>query len=247
MKRKYFIFFFACILWVTPSRAQDDAASPEAAEQTNVSLAFEVGIPFKVMQAAIKNNMGNIGFGGVLSFLTNPFTWGAIKRNSPLRIGAEIGYTYYGRFLSEVNINGYRGNYKTSYGILHANVLLRLLPSSPAPVRPFIEVMGGGNFYLSDTKENLNAIESALGLQGFDIDSYASTGFNKGVAIGCSFGKKTRRNDDGLFTLRMSYNLGSDIRYVVRNSLVYNPGQGLQYTVGRAKVKYIMVQAGVGL
>jgi len=247
MKRKYTILLFTSVLLATLCRAQDDAESPKAPERTNALLAFEVGIPSKDMRAAIKNNMGNIGFGGALSVLTNPFTWGTKKRNSPLRIGAEIGYTYYGRFLSEVNINGYRGNYKTSYGILHANALFRLLPSEPAPVRPFIEIMAGGNFYLSDTKENLNAIESALGLQGFDIGSYASAGFNKGIALGCSFGKKTRRNDDGLFTLRLSYNKGSDIKYVVRNSLVYNPGSGLQYAVGRAKVSYIMAQVGVGL
>ncbi|MEI9807828.1 MAG: hypothetical protein WDO16_08090 [Bacteroidota bacterium] len=85
---------------------------------------------------------------------------------------------------------GYRGSYKTSYGILQANALVRLLPSEPAPVRPFIEVLVGGNFYLSNTKEDLNAIESALGIQAFDIDSYASSSFNKGIAVGCGFGRR---------------------------------------------------------
>lgn len=215
-------------------------------EAFNALAAIQLGIPSQEMKSAIKNNMGDIGFGVGISVLTNPFSWGHHKKNSPLRIGGEIGYTYYGRFLSDVNINGYRGSYKTSYGILQANVILRLLPSTPAPIRPFVEILAGGNFYLSNTKEDLSAIESAFGLQSFDIDSYASASFNKGVAIGCNFGRKKRRSDDGLFILRISYNWGDDIKYVVRNSLIYN-GSSLQYTVDRAHVRYVMVQAGIGL
>jgi hypothetical protein len=246
MKNRLFFFWLVpCILNCAVSRSQEATERNEEAEALNALFAFQVGIPTSQMKSAIKNNMGNIGFGAGLSVLTNPFTWGHNKRNSPLRIGGEIGYTYYGRFLSDVYINGYRGNYKTSYGILHANVLLRLLPSEPAPVRPFLEILAGGNFYLSNTKEDLNAIETAFGLQGFDIGSYASSGFNKGVAVGCSFGKK-KSKDDALFVLRLSYNRGSDIKYVVRNSLVYN-GSGLQYSIDKVPVSYIMVQAGVGL
>ncbi|MBL7739511.1 MAG: hypothetical protein JNK14_09845 [Chitinophagaceae bacterium] len=246
MKYKIFtLLIVSCFFYPVISPAQQSEKRSKDAETVNALLAFQVGVPSKEMQAAIKNNMGNTGFGGALAVLTNPFTWGRNKRNSPIRIGAEIGYTYYGRFLSDVNINGYRGSYKTSYGILQANALVRLLPSTPAPVRPFIEALVGGNFYLSNTKENLSAIESALGIPAFDIDSYASAGFNKGVAVGCSFGKK-RHKDAGMFTLRLSYNWGSDIKYVVRNSLIYN-GSTLQYTVGRAPVNYIMVQAGIGL
>ena len=235
------IFFFAGI----PGWSQRNAVRRTDAETVNGMFAIQVGIPSKEMQAAVKNNMGNIGFGAGLSVLTNPFSWGRNKRNSPLRIGGEIGYTYYGRFHSDVYINGYTGNYKTSYGILQANAVVRLQPSEPGPVRPFVEALVGGNFYLSNTKEDLSTIESALGIQAFDIGSYTSTGFNKGIAVGCSFGKP--RKDQARFALRVSYNWGSDIKYVVRNSLIYDPGSGgLAYLIGRAKVRYLMVQAGIG-
>ena len=249
MKNKliiFFIFLYSFFTSINSWSQENSRRRPADIETFNALLAIQVGIPSKEMKSAIKNNMGDLGFGAGIAFLTNPFSWGYHKRNSPLRIGAEIGYTYYGRFLSDVNINGYRGSYKTSYGILQANGILRLLPATPAPVRPFIEVLAGGNFYLSNTKEDLNAIESALGIQSFDIDSYASASINKGVAIGCNFGKKRRRSDDGLFVLRISYNWGDDIKYVVRNSLIFN-GSSLQYTVDRAHVKYVMVQAGIGL
>lgn len=250
MRIKPASFLISFTLMLSPALfAQDEEFTTrrKAVETVNGMFAFQVGIPFEQMRPAIKNNMGNIGFGAALSVLTNPLSWGRNKRNSPLRIGAELGYTYYGRFLTDVNINGYRGYYKTSYGILQLNALLRLQPSQPAPIRPFFEILAGGNFYLSSTKEDLSAIESALGLQGFDIDSYGSAGFNKGIAVGCSFAKK-KNIDDARFALRLSYNRGSDIKYVVRNSLAYYPGSNsLGYQVGQAPVTYLMIQLGIGM
>lgn len=215
-------------------------------ESVNGLLALQVGVPSKQMQEAVKNKMGNLGFGLGICGLTNPWSWGRNKRNSPLRIGAEAGYTYYGRFLSEVNINGNKGSYKTSYGILQANGIIQLRPAEPEVITPFLELLAGGSFYLSTTKENLNAIESSLGIPSFDFGGYSSASFNKGVAVGCIFGKKN--GDEARFTMRVSYNWGNDIKYVIRNSLAYNSSSGgLEYYVGRAPVKYFMVQVGVGI
>jgi hypothetical protein len=214
-------------------------------QKANGLIALQVGIPSKAMQEAVENKMGNLGFGLGISGVTNPFSWGRNKRNSPLRIGGEAGYTYYGRFLSEVNINGTRGDYKTSYGIVQLNGLIQLRPSEPEKISPFLEILAGGNFYLSTTKENLNAIESSLGIPAFDMGGYSSASFNKGVAIGCSFGKP--REDEARFTLRLSYNWATSIKYVVRNSLAYNSSSGqLEYYVGKAPVRYLLVQAGIG-
>jgi hypothetical protein len=215
-------------------------------QKANGFIGLQVGIPTAGMEDAIKNKMGNMGFGLGISALTNPFSWGRNKRNSPLRIGAEVGYTYYGRFLSKVNISGYEGDYKTSYGILQLNGIVQLRLSEPEYITPFIEGLMGGNFYLSTTKENLSAIESGLGIPRFDIGGYSSSSFNKGVAVGCSIGKF--REDEARFTLRVSYNWGNKIRYVIRNSLNYNPSAGqLEVYLGEIQVKYFMVQVGVGI
>jgi hypothetical protein len=229
---------------VLPSYAQDDERRVPV-EKANGLLALQVGIPSAGMQQAIKNNMGNLGFGIGFSASTNPFSWGRNKRNSPLRIGGEVGYTYYGRFLTDVNISGYHGDYKTSYGILQLNGLVQLRLKEPEYFTPFIELLAGGSFYISTTKENLSAIESGLGIQSFDFGSYSSASFNKGVAIGATIGKV--RYDNARFTVRVSYNWGTNIKYVVRNSLTYNPSSGqLEYYVGEAPVKYFMVQVGIG-
>lgn len=231
---------------VVPGRAQNNETNKEHIESVNGFLALQIGIPSKTMQKAIKNNMGNLGFGGGFAAVSNPFTWGKNKRNSPLRIGGELGYTYYGRFLSEVAINGYSGDYKTSYGILQINALLQLRPQMPEAITPFIEILAGGNFYLSTIKENLAAIESALGIQPFELDGYSSASFNKGLAVGCYIGNQQRK-DAARFVLRVSYNRGNTIKYVVRNSLVYNAATNrLEYEVDKAPVNYFMVQVGIG-
>jgi len=215
-------------------------------EKMNGFLGLQVGVPTKDMQPAIRNKMGNTGFGAGFMFLTNPFSWGRNKRNSPLRIGAELGYTYYGRFLTKVDINGYQGDYKTAYGILDLNGVIQFRPQVESSVQPFVELFAGGNFYLSTIRENLNAIESALGIPAFELDSYSSASFNKGAAIGFSFGR--RHENNARFTIRGSFNIGSDIKYIVRNSLQYNQTTGfMEYSVGKAPVKYFLIQAGIGL
>jgi hypothetical protein len=236
--------FFACLL-VIDGYSQEINTEKKVVESVNGVIAVQVGVPSTTMQRAIKNDMGNLGFGAGLEVLTNPFTWGKNKRNSPLRIGGELGYTYYGRFLSEVNINGYKGDYKTSYGILQLNAILQLRPQYTEVIRPFIELLAGGSFYLSSIKENLDLIESALGIETFSLGSHSSASFNKGIAVGCSFGNP--RKEAGRFTLRVSYNRGNSIKYIVRNSLEYDPSNNsLQYQVDKAPVSYFMIQIGVG-
>lgn len=248
MKRNLISFLVLSVLliFITSSAFSQFNRHVPYIEKANGLIGLQVGIPSKAMQEAIKNKMGNLGFGLGFTALTNPFAWGRNKRNSPLRIGGELGYTYYGRFLSEVNINGNKGDYKTSYGIVQANGIIQIRPTLPEKVSPFFEVFAGGVFYLSTTKENLSAIESSLGIPSFDFGGYSSASFNKGLAIGCSFGRPSA--DEPRFTMRLSYNWGNKIKYVIRNSLEYDPGSGgLVYYVGEAPVRYLMVQVGIGI
>lgn len=205
-------------------------------------LALNTGIPFPAMAKAVKNNMGDLGFGIGALFLANPFP----KSDLPLRLGGEIGYTYYGRFKTEVDINGFGGDYKTSYGIITLHAVARFRPAHTHWVTPFADVFAGGNFYVSTIKENLGFIESSLGLQSFDLGGEFSASFSRGVGAGISIGAP--RKDHARFVLRLSYNMGSSIKYIVRNSLRYDQGQNaLVYETGRAPVKYMMVQIGIGI
>ena len=232
---------------VAVAKGQEPDIPARTSVQTGDALfGLQFGIPGNEMKKAVKNKMANTGFGGTLSYLTNPLSWGKNKRNSAIRIGGELGYTYYGRFITDVTIGGYQGSYKTSYGILNLNAIFRLRPPHVTPVVPFADVIVGGNFYLSSIRENLGVIESSLGIEAADFGGYNSSSFNKGIGAGLSFGgtdpKKAR------FVFRVTCNWGSDIKYIERNSVAYDPGSNsLTYEVGTAPVRYVLVQLGVGL
>ncbi|HZI54410.1 MAG TPA: hypothetical protein VFD56_11925 [Chitinophagaceae bacterium] len=239
------VIFFVC--QISTVCGQEPETGTKKVESFNGLFALQVGIPTGDMQEAIQNNMGNSGIGAGIILLSNPATWGAKnKRNSPLRVGVEAGYTYYGRFISDVSINGYQGDYKTSYGIFQLNALLQVRPRVAEKITPFIELLAGGNFYISTIKENLDVIESSLGIENFDLESYSSAGFNKGVAVGCYIGGHQKAGA-AKFAIRGSYNRGGNINYIVRNSVVYDPTNNrLGYEVGEAPADYFMVQVGVG-
>ena len=129
---------------------------------------------------------------------------------------------------------------------MQLNALIQLRPKLLEAITPFLEILAGGNFYLSRIKENLDVIETALGIETFDLDSYSSASFNKGIAVGCYIGNHQKKRA-GRFVIRFSYNRGSSIKYVVRNSLAYDPNTNwLGYEVDKAPVSYFMIQIGVG-
>jgi hypothetical protein len=227
--------------------AQDSIPAMNSPVQTgDFLLGLQLGFPGNEMKKAVRNKMANVGIGGTLYYLTNPLSWGKNKRNSAIRIGGELAYTYYGRFITDVNVGGYQGSYKTSYGILNLNAIFRLRPPHVTPVVPFVDLVAGGNFYISSTKQNLDAIETALGFEAADFGGYSSSSFNKGIAAGISIGSNEVQK--ARFVIRVSCNWGSDIKYVVRNSVAYDPGSNqLTYEVGKAPVRYMLVQIGVGL
>jgi hypothetical protein len=231
---------------VSKVQAQETNVNKKEVESINGMFAFQVGLPTNQMQEAIQNKMGNAGFGGALIILTNPAAWGKNKKNSPIRLGVEAGYTYYGRFITDVDVNGYHGDFKTSYGIIQLNGVLQVRPRVAEKVTPFFELLAGGSFYISTIKENFGAIEAALGMENIDLETYSSSGFNKGIAIGCYIGKQQKPGAAKL-ALRLSYNRSGDINYIVRNSVVYDPpGNQFSYEVGETQANYFMVQIGVG-
>ena len=240
------VLLFSLFLFHLNSIAQDSVVDRTKVQTGDFLLGGQFAFPGNEMKKAVRNKMADVGVGASLYYLTNPLTWGKNKRNSAVRIGAELAYTYYGRFITDVSAGGYSGSYKTSYGILNLNAIFRLRPPHVTPVVPFFDVLAGGNFYISTMRENLGAIESALGLEPTDFGGYSSSSFNKGIGGGISIG--STETQKARLVIRVTFNWGSDIKYVVRNSVTYDPGSNsLNYEVGKAPVRYMLVQIGIGL
>ena len=244
---KFAFLLLASLLFITTLKSQEsDIPVRSSVQSQDVLFGLQFAFPGDEMKKAVKNKMGNVGFGGTLYYLTNPLSWGKNKRYSAIRLGGELAYTYYGRFITDVTVGGYQGSYKTSYGILNLNAIFRLRPPHVTAVVPFADVIIGGNFYLSSMKDNLDAIESAFGIEATNFGGYSSSSLNKGIGAGVSFGGADPNH--ARFVVRVTCNWGSDIKYVVRNSVTYDPGSNsLNYEVGKAPVRYVLVQLGVGL
>jgi hypothetical protein len=189
-------------------------------------IPLNIGMPSKAMQQAIRNNMFNKGFGLSVLVVYNPF-----KRTSVLRLGGEIGYTYYGRFKS--------GGLKTSYGIAHLVPVIRLRPDISSAIIPFADVFAGGDFYISNTKEDLGALETIAGIESYDFGSTISASFVKGLATGVMI--RFSKSATSRLLLRFSYARGTPIKYVDRNSL--DPVYG--FLEGRSPVEYFAIQVGI--
>ncbi len=238
----FLLFYFNSFCQESPPNKRPSGKSGEKKGPDDFLFALNVGGALGDTKKAVNNHMGNLGFGASIEALWDPFRWGGGK--GPIRIGADISYSYYGRFISDVDINGYHGDYKTSYGIGRINAIFRLRPPNEKKFIPFADVFAGGNLYEADTKENLNAIETALGSKSQSFGGKSSFGFNKGIAAGFAI----RTGKEEFFKLRVSGNWGTPVYYVVRNSVTYDAGQNrLVYQTGRAVLNYVLVEFGIGL
>ena len=204
---------------------RNDPTNQPTSDQDN-GVALNIGMPSQSMQPAIRNNMFNLGFGLSILAAYNPF-----KRSSVLRLGGEIGYTYYGRFKS--------GGLKTSYGIAHLAPVVRLRPDNASALVPFFDIFAGGDFYISNTKEDLDALETIAGIESYSFGGTISASFIKGLATGVMI--RFSKKDLSRLLLRLSYTRGSRIKYVDRNSL--DPAYG--FLQGRAPVEYFAIQVGI--
>jgi hypothetical protein len=207
-------------------------------------FGLQMGVPSAEMRPAIKNNMGDVGFGVGFLFLSDPYTWGKSDRSSALRLGGGLGYTYYGRFKTEVPWNSYTGNVKTAYGMFDAKAIARFRPQLDRGIHPFADVQAGVDVYMSSTREDLSVIEREDGDE--EIDNTASASFTKGIGGGFAIGSRDPKQ--AKFTIRAMYNWGGMVKYVVRNSMYYDPADGtLYYQRAKAPVRYVQIQVGIGL
>jgi hypothetical protein len=248
---KIYLLFISLLLFTSQLFCQDSTSLTRTEKKINqvkanssadLMIAVNSIIPAAQTKDVIQNNIGDLGFGLSAIALFNPFT--KKNKNFPVHLGLEAGYTYFGRFKTEVNVNGFKGDYKTTYGLFSLNAVIRFRPSYTYRFTPFADVFAGGNFYNAEIKENLNAIETALNTPKTYLGGYNSASFSKGIAVGFNIGKA--ETDAAKFSCRLAYTIGSNINYLVRNSLVYDGANNkLVFDKAKAPLKYFMLQIGV--
>lgn len=232
MRKFLTVLCFCCL--AAPLFAQRTVRRP----RPFISEAFysiQMDMPNEKMRPAVRNNMGDKGFGLAASFMANPYTWGRNKRNSPLRIGGELGYTYYGRFK--------QSGIKASTGMIHLTAMARLHHEEAHRLMPFFDIFAGGNFYMASFREDVNAIESIAGLEPSSFASMNSASFVHGAAVGVFLGQE--HPEKMRLQLRFAYTRGTAFKYVERNSMVV-VNNGVYVLIGKVPVDYFSIQIGLG-
>jgi hypothetical protein len=112
-------------------------------------------------------------------------------------------------------------------------------PDISSAIIPFADVFAGGDFYISNTKEDLGALETIAGIESYDFGSTISASFVKGLATGVMI--RFSKSATSRLLLRFSYARGTPIKYVDRNSL--DPVYG--FLEGRSPVEYFAIQVGI--
>lgn len=234
------LFIVLASLSFGPLQAQDAGHNPR---HFSTTFALINTVPMGGMRQAIQNRMGNMGFGVALNGYINPWALVRNPRPSALWFGGGFAYSYLGRDLSSLSNSNVRADYKTTYQLLQIDLMARLRPAEPLPALPFIEVFAGGCFYNSTLQENLTVLQTGLGQEPFVYGDFNSGTFNRGLAVGVQT-TPARPGAPG-FSLRLAYNMGGRINYVVRNSLVLNNDNRLQFATGETRARTISLQVGV--
>jgi hypothetical protein len=227
------ILLFICAAFIPNCFSQDSAViekSPEITIQPDDHEGFlgvHLVIPSAKMRPAVSNNMGDLGFGLAFQMLSDPATWSRREKYSCFRLGAGISYTYFGRYHTDVDFN----RLKTTYGIFNLNAVFRLRPFNDRKILPYLELFTGLSTYFSSTKWTKGSIASDD--DGF-LGAVTNSSLNKGIAVGLNF---SNAKNPG-WSLRAGYQWAGDLRYVVRNSIVYQSPDKFNYREAYAPVQY---------
>ena len=232
-----------------PVRAQVDSLyeiSPGADyDKFNFHILGQVAIPSEELKKAINNELGNLGYGFSTGFAVNPFMK---KRPSPVFLGAEFGYLFYG--VDTIEAKNDIPPLKTSYNVYSFNALGRVILTQSQRFVPFIDGLVGVKVFNTRTKIDKNLIDTALNDDQEElIHKTNDAGLNYSVGLGfyTRRAKKTPDEARPSFSLRFLYVWGDETEYVIRDSIEVSPDMFVTYETGRANTTMFQIQFGLML
>lgn len=190
---KYLILTCLLNIFVFQSHAQSDEV-PKG--------QFWLGLQFAVPVGEFADQIErDFGYGGNFGGLWNPS-----KKNNFFQVGADIGINYMGKDKKDIdNIP-----MKTTSTLFTTHLVVRLTVQSDAPIKPYIDLLGGGKFFSLTTKYDNDLLATALDIEDKSIFGEQSFGvWSYGIGGGISM----RRQNVGL-DIRVLYLPSGEIDYI---------------------------------
>jgi hypothetical protein len=222
------------ILWLLA------ASSTALAQRFEAGGNFAVGLP----QREFRDNIDTQGYG-----LTGHF--GAFVADSPIMIGAVLGYLNYGTEkrwepISET-IPDVTVEVRTTNNIFLLHGFARVQPQR-GPVRPYVEGLWGFKYLFTQTSIRDDSIVADTVASSTNFDDFAgSWGVASGVDIRLWDGRWQHGHGNLEISLNVSakYLWGSEAEYLKKGSIQRFPDGSIGYFVMRSETDMLVPQVGL--
>jgi hypothetical protein len=210
------------------------------AQRLDVGADFLIGLP----QNEFRDNIREEGYG-----ISGHF--GCFLGDSPIMVGADIGYVKYGsekhsESISET-IPEITVDVKTTNNILLFHGFARVQPQE-GPVRPYFEGLYGFKYLFTRTSITDHWYDEPIASATNYDDLAGSWGVGTGVDIKLWDGSK-QSGGRGVFDVSLNlsakYLWGSEADYMKKGSIIRDPDGSLTYVVYRSRTDMLMPQAGI--
>lgn len=161
-------------------------------------LGLQVAVPTGDFAASIDRNFA---YGGNIGYVGSPS-----KKSQFFQIGADISVLYMGKDKKEIGDL----RVKTTNTAFFTHLVARFRVETESFIKPYVDIMGGGKFFLTTTKYNNDVVQTLLDLENDEIFGEQSNGaWSYGTGLGFTMKKSSISLDFKVIYLR-----GSGLNYI---------------------------------
>ncbi len=210
----------------------------------SISASFMVGAP----QKEFKKQNDNTGFGLQLQgSLTSPGV------TSPIRLGASIGFLVFSSdkrtYETSIGFFDFEQTLDVSNNMANFHLFLQLAPI-PGPVKPYAEILGGGNLLFTTATVDLTSVDDipAFEEDHSKDDSFTDFTWSYGAGAGILISIVPLPAMDLYLDLKARYLRGGEAEFVTEDDIEVNFDKGeVYFSPRKAKTEMLSYHLGVML
>lgn len=178
---------------------------------------FWIGLQFAVPVGTFADKIErNLGYGGNLGGVWNPS-----RSSNFFQIGLDLGVNYMGKDKREIN----QLPLKTTTTLITTHLVARFRVQTDSPIKPYIDLLGGGKFFSTTTKYDNSILDTLLEIEDESIFADQSKGvWSYGAGLGFSFRRQSFGAD-----LRVLYLASGPIEYISPKNLMQDDNGDFYY------------------
>jgi hypothetical protein len=234
MKTSILLIAFVCVL---------NYSYGQSSNKYQFGLYGNVGLPTGEFRDAVNNSLSGTGWGAGMNFLINPKKGGVY---SPVFLGIEGNYMNLGT--DKIPASAFLPQLKTTFNYYNIGPVIRVfLMEKEEGFIPFLDGFIGMKALNTNTQVDNSLLDTILDQEA--LESLLSTNY-EGLGYGVGLGFYNRKFNDraetghGSFYLRLMYQYGDRINYVMRGSVKVDKGGVITYQTDKTQTGILSLQLG---